>query len=495
MGDIRDIIRGALSSLFGFGGRLFARAILMIFAGHWYGMSVVGGLGQVAAITEIAATFGVLGLKRSLLDMLSYRAERGQSIEQRLVEAIILSVGLGLILSVIMIFAWPFIEPQTARILPLLFLGIPAIVLTEVALSAIKFKRVIKWDVLSRGITEPWSFLILAVIFYKIGLTQTGLVMAYCGSLIISALTVGIGLCSVYGVRSLLSARPKLANILKIPKQSLPVGLTDLGVMMLRRVDILVLGVFVPQNVTGIYYILQQLATIPQRVNNLFEPMVSPVIARLHNQYKKEGIRANLVSICRWIFIIQLALSIPMVLFGDFILSWFGPGFSAGIVSLAIILLAELIDGSFITTETALLYAQPKLPQWILFIGLVVEVIMIALCSHLWGLEGAAIGFLLGIITITLGRLLMLKRKMGIMVLTPDYFSTVIIGAVMTAVLIVARVLAQGHHGLWMVFAIFIALTLYVYLTRAFSLTKTDKIIWRAFTHKKSKRSHRRESR
>ncbi len=75
LADIRDLIRGAFASLFGFGGRLFARAMLMVLAGRAFGIEALGHLGQIAAITEIMAALCVLGLKRSLLDMLSLEAK------------------------------------------------------------------------------------------------------------------------------------------------------------------------------------------------------------------------------------------------------------------------------------------------------------------------------------------------------------------------------------------------------------------------------------
>jgi len=486
LADIRDIIRGALSSLFGFGGRLVARAILMVVAGRWFGMSELGVLGQVAAITEITAAIGVLGLKRSLLDMLSHKQEHGMSVEKRVVEALILSTGVAFILSGLLYFVWPVFVPEITALKGLLFFAVPAIVFTEVALSAIKFKRVIKWDVLSRGFAEPWGFLVLAIVIYQLGLVHTGLVMAYVGSILISVCTVGFGLVQTYKLTALRKAHPSMKTMLSLPKQSAPTGLTDLGVMMLRRVDILVLGLFVPTAGTGIYYMVQQLATIPQKVNSLFEPMTSPVLARLHNQFNTDRIRASLQSVCRWIFIIQLAMSVPMIVYGDSLLSIFGPAFAIGSICLTFILIAELIDGSFITTETALLYAYPKIPPIIIIFGLLLEIIAIAILSHFWGVNGAALGFLIAIIMITAGRLFMLKKKMSINVLGTMYLLPLGFALLMAICLYGLRVWFGVEHVLYNLLWVGVALTGYAYLIRTFALMKSDKILWRAFTHKKT---------
>ena len=122
---------------------------------------------------------------------------------------------------------------------------------------------------------------------------------------------------------------------------------------------------------------------------------MSPVIARLHNRKNGDGIRSNLIAVCRWIFIIQLGLTIPMVIFGDKLLSLFGPEFAIGALVLTAVLAAELINGTFLTAETALIFEKPKIPPTLLVMTLIVEVTLIAFLSAQWGTHGAAVGFLM----------------------------------------------------------------------------------------------------
>ncbi len=487
LADIRDIFRGAVSSLFGFGGRVIARAILMVVAGRWFGMAEVGVLGQVAAITEMAAAFGVLGLKRSLLDMLSEDFEHGRMVEKRVVEALLLATVVGILLSGILFFLWPVFIPALGPVRWLLLLAIPAIVFTEVALSAIKYKRIIRWDVLSRGFTEPWGFLGLTLVLLGLGQIHNGLVMAYTGSVLISVLTVAIGLVKTYG-GSLARARPSLSRMLAMPGRSLPTGMTDLGVMMLRRMDILILGLFVPDSGTGLYYMVQQLATIPQKINALFEPMMSPVIARLHNQFKPERIRANLVGICRWIFILQIGLTVPMIVFGDKLLALFGPEFAAGWLCLSLVLVAELIDGSFITCETPLLFTRPKIPPLVILTGLVVEAVAIALLSRYFGVTGAATGFLIALLTISIGRLWALAHYLHIRVINRNYILPALLAAGFALLLYGLRQTLGAEHAVLVSFGTLFGLTMFLYLIKIMAMTKSDRIILRAFTQRSLKK-------
>ncbi len=488
LSDVRDLMRGALASLFGFGGRLVARAMLMILAGRAFGIEALGYLGQIAAITEIAAALCVLGLKRSLLDMLSLAAKNGNPPEKRIVEAIGISLCASLVVSTILFFAWPLISPQSQSVLPFLFFALPGIVFMEIALSAVKFKRIIKWDVWARGIAEPWGFLALAFGFYLWGVADSNhLIMAYAGSIFIGAACAGIGLVHTYGFRPLLASKPRIASFPAIFKQCAPVGLTDMGNMMLRRIDLVVLSIFVGPQGVGLYYMVQQLATIPQRVNALFEPMMSPIIARLHNAVDAKAIGAHLVGVCRWVFIIQIGLTIPMMVFGDMLLGLFGPEFVVGGLVLATILFAELVDGSFITTETPLVYAHPKIPPLLLVLTLLIEVVAIAVLASLWGVQGAAFGFLLAITSLSGLRLYMLKKHLGISVLGLNYLLPFCIGGLIGGGLLLVRHWLDPMQAVWVIACIVMALGVFVYLIKSFALTKTDRRLYRNWSKRRTK--------
>lgn len=485
LGDVRDVVRGAVASFFGFGGRLIARAILMVIAGRAYGIEALGVLGQVAAIAEIAAAIGVMGLKRGLLDILSFQTENGGRAAPRIVEALGVSVFFGFLISMALLFVWPYVLPNHAEVSSLLFFAVPAIVFTEVALTAIKYKRVIKWDVWARGIIEPWGFLLLAIVLLLAGAVGGGLVMAYVGSTLLSAVCAGLGLARCYGVRALVQSNAQFSNWLSIPIKSAPVGITDMGVMMLRRVDLIVLSIFVGPQGAGLYYMVQQLATVPQKVNALFEPMMSPVIARLHNRMDAGKIRSNLIGVCRWILILQLAISIPMVVFGDYLLSIFGAEFAVGGAVLAVILLAELIDGSFATVETPLVFAKPKIPPMLIFITLIIEVAVIAALSSIWGVEGAAAGFLIAITCLAAGRLYMLKKHLDINVIHSGYILPIAFAVAVSASLAILRRWIEPYQYALIAACFFAGIVGFIYLIKLFALTNADRVLFRVLIQRR----------
>lgn len=423
--DIKDILRGALASLGGFGGRMLARLVLMLVAGHLYGAASLGLLGQVAALTEIIAAAATMGLKRTLLDLLSGKEAEEQAL--KIIKEALMAALLAAFLGAFLLAAlWPLLFPAPS--MPLLLLGaIPSIVIAEVGGAAIRFKRIIRWEVIARCVFEPWGFLLGALTFYYTGLTETGLVAAYAFSCVMAACGILIGLHKVFGARALIGTTFNPTALYRIPLYSLPAGITDMGVMMFRRLDILILSTVAGHDTTGIYYMAQQIVTIPHKIHQLFDPMITPVIARLHHGLKRDVIAAKLAGFCRWTFTLQLALTVPIAIFGDHLMALFGDQFAPGAIVLAFLLFAELMDGSFALTETTLLFARPGLPPRLVSTALAIEILTVAGLASLWGETGAAIAFAIAMSSLALARLFFIKQQLGIRIIGVPFMPPIII--------------------------------------------------------------------
>ena len=473
--DIKDILRGALASLGGFGGRMVARLALMVIAGQLYGASAVGLLGQVAAITEIMAAVAVLGLKRSLLDMMSAKTANGNAssiAKAALISSLILASFMSFILGLI----WPLLFHDTP--MPaLLYLAVPCIVFAEVGGTAIRFLRIIRWEVIARSILEPWTFFLAALFLFWGGSTETGLLAAYAISAVGAATGIAIGLQRAFGWKGLLTANLDVRSLYRIPVQSFPVGVTDIGIMMFRRIDILVLSLVVGHQATGIYYMAQQIVTVPHKTYQLFEPMMSPVLAKLHHADDRALISAKLAAFCRWIFTLQLALTIPFVIFSGELLGLFGDQFAAGAMVLAVLLIAELLDGSFALGETALVFAKPSLPPRLILGALTIEVVSIYLFASLWGASGAAVGFFLSVTWLAAARLFMLQKHLSIRILSRAFLPPSLFGSLIAGFLLIVRQFVPMDE-----FAVFgpatvISVILFLAMVRMMALTPADKSI------------------
>jgi hypothetical protein len=62
--------------------------------------------------------------------------------------------------------------------------------------------------------------------------------------------------------------------------RNVPVAAADVVEWASRRIDLAVLGAFLPASFVGIYYAAQQVATLPAKLKTSFEPVLGPAITR-----------------------------------------------------------------------------------------------------------------------------------------------------------------------------------------------------------------------
>jgi O-antigen/teichoic acid export membrane protein len=474
--DIRDILRGAAASLGGFGSRLIARLVLMVVAGTLYGAAPVGILGQVAAIVEILAAVGTMGLKRSLPHMLSESADTNQQL-QIIKCALGVSLLLALSMSGLLHLVWPLLFPDV-DMPALLLLVVPSLVFAEVVGGAIRFKRIIRFEVLARCVFEPWSFLLAAVALYFIGYREEGLLLAYAISMLAAAVGLGIGLATSYPMRAMLAV-PVNKNLAgRVVHRSVPMGMTELGVIMLRRLDILLLSLVAGHQATGVYYIAQQIVTVPHKIHQLFEPMMSPVLAKLHHAGEVRTTQAKLAGLCRWVFTLQLALTVPFVAFSDELLGLFGDGFAIGGLVLACLLVAELFDGSFALSEIALVYAKPAVPPRLVMAVLGIELVAVYYLGAHWGAEGAALGFLVAMVFFAAAKLISLRKVLGISIVDVAYLPPFALAACFLALLLTLKGQVNFQAPSAILGSIILSVALYLWAISKIAITKQDRAIW-----------------
>jgi O-antigen/teichoic acid export membrane protein len=132
-----------------------------------------------------------------------------------------------------------------------------------------------------------------------------------------------------------------------------------------RKLDIFILGTFAPPSAVGIYYVAQQVASLPQKLKTSFEPILGPVITR----NLKEGNHAAIVrQVCQvgfWITAAQAGIALALGIPGKGVMGLVGPNFVAGTGALALLLLAEVVAATAVVSEAALIYVARMRNLWI----------------------------------------------------------------------------------------------------------------------------------
>jgi len=191
--------------------------------------------------------------------------------------------------------------------------------------------------------------------------------------------------------------------------------------------DILILGTVSGPEVTGVYYMAQQVATVPEKIRYVFEPMVAPVVAQARNRSgpsessgRSDGSSRRseewrqIPLVCRWILTLHLALLPALFVFGGDLLGLLGPGFEVGALVLIFLVLGELADGSFALSELPAIFYRPRVPPLIIGATLVFEGAAVAFFASHFGAPGAAAGFMLAMLGLAVGRAMFARNAFGI---------------------------------------------------------------------------------
>ena len=184
--DTRDIARGASANALG----VIARTLLVAFyvmLARFYGAELTGLFLLSRASIEMLSKLGLLGMDRAILarGAMNHAAQD----EAALYRAVAQALTFGLLASVTMScllqgLATPisrFVEqPELVTPLKIMAWSIPFLLVSAVFLFATRSLRVMRYEIYTKSVLEPFVLLVLGILFYFIGLGIEGLAAAIC---------------------------------------------------------------------------------------------------------------------------------------------------------------------------------------------------------------------------------------------------------------------------------------------------------------------------
>ena len=350
--DIAALAKGGRTNVFGFLLRLAARIPFLFIAGRLYGPEALGRFAYALLIVEFVAQLASLGLRRGLAELLS-RDDRPHA---HIVADAMLPAMVAAALGAVVLIAVPQIMfPNSGingldRFLPLVIF---AIVATDLALAALAYRFDIVSTVRARAIVEPWTISIAAGVFYFYS-ARDGLILAYVVSLLAALLFALWPLWRSYGLPW--GWIPSLSRSYGIARRNLPLAAADAAEWGSRRLDLAILGLFASPAVVGIYYVAQQVASLPQKLKTSFDPILGPVITRNLQTKNYAEIARQVGQVGFWIIAAQAGIALALGIPGQAVMGLVGPQFVGGTGALAFLLAAEVAAATAVVSESALVY-------------------------------------------------------------------------------------------------------------------------------------------
>ncbi len=368
--DIAALAKGGRTNVFGFGLRLIARLPFLFIAGQLYGATALGRFAYAVIVVEFAAQVATLGLKRGLAQQLrSSDQPQVHVVWDALLAAFIASAIASALLMLFPQAMFPNSERHGADfLLPLIIFGIAG---ADVALAALAYQHNIAATVRARAIVEPWTISIAAgaLAFYS---TRDGLMMAYVVSVVAGLAASLIPLFRSYGVPHGWTPHPGRA--MQVARQNVPLAAADAIEWGSRRLDVAILGWFVAPYWVGVYYVAQQIASLPQRLKTSFDPILAPVLTERLAQKDYAAVAKQVRQVGFWIIAAQAGIALALGLPGGALMGLIGTAFAGGALALGFLLLAEVVAATAAVSEAALVYVARHRNLMISMLMIVIQV-------------------------------------------------------------------------------------------------------------------------
>jgi O-antigen/teichoic acid export membrane protein len=400
--DLAALARGGRINFLGFCVRLAARLPFLFIAGRVYGAEALGRFAYAILIVEFAAQLATLGLKRGLAQQLAHTDKPHVCITWDAL--LVAAVGSALFMGLLMLFPQAmFPNSRITGLEWLLPITIIALAWSDIMLAALAYRNDVTSTVRARAIVEPIIISAAALAWAYIS-TRDGLIIAYVLSMVGALVASIIPFVKSYGMPR--GWRPEPAALWKMARRNIPVAAADAVEWGSRRVDIAVLGLFFSPTVVGIYYVAQNVASLPAKLKTSFDPILGPVIARNLKDGDNQAVAKQVRQVGFWVIGAQLGVALALAIPGEAVMGLVGPAFVSGTAALAFLLAAEVVAAMAAVSEAALIYVARhrnmliSLAMLALEAGLAIVAILVMQRLELpvmWQATGPAIGLLLAL--------------------------------------------------------------------------------------------------
>ncbi len=350
--EIDALAKGGRTNIIGFIMRLVARLPFLFIAGRLYGPDRLGTFARAVLFVEVAALLATFGLKRGLAQAIADSDRPHVQIvwDCLVVAAIASGVASAVLLAMPDVLFHGGDPTPLERLLPCI---IVASAWSDIMLAALAYRRNVQATVTARAVIEPWTISIAAGVLYPIA-KHDGLVLAYMLSMIAALAASAVPFVRSYGRPVGWRLHP--GRTLALIRRNAPLAGADALEWGTRNVDRSILFLMFEPRIVGIYWMAQQVASIPGKLKTSFDPILGPVITSSLARGDNQGVASQVRQVGFWILAAQTGLFLMGAIPGEAVMGTVGPQFVAGTAALAFLLLAEAAASTGAVCESALVY-------------------------------------------------------------------------------------------------------------------------------------------
>lgn len=487
---VARVARGAGISSIGQGaGRVLGYVTQSVLA-RTFGPALFGLYTLAIAIVSAANILSQFGLDNGVVRYVAHYRARADLARTRgtIIQATGITFAISLVVAAAMFFgagvlAGVFDEPQLAPVVRTFAFALPFFAVMSILLWATQGFQTVTYATYTQQILRPLIYFVLVVGVYFLGASLIGVAVAYTVSM---AAGVLIGL---YYLRKLFpplldrSVNPKFETR-ALFAVSVPMSISRVTQYANNWTAVLVLGLFQPLGVVGIFQAAFRTATLATLVRFAFNGIFSPIISNLHSREMTEDLGRLYKDVARWTFTGAFGLFLVIVLLAREVLIVFGgQEFTAGWTALVVVAAAQLFSTSVGPSPRML--AMTGNQNVVMVASLFGAGAGVAVCFALipaFGLIGAALGASTAIVTENALTATAVKWRLGFWPYSPQFIKPLAAGLLAAGVAYLFKEVAP-LPGLMPTLAAVGAVfsVLFLALLALFGLSATDKEFLGAF--------------
>jgi O-antigen/teichoic acid export membrane protein len=403
-GDAAHAARGAaVQILTGISQSLMV--VTHVVVARLFGPLAFGTYQTCVAIVDMLTRAGTGGADRGMLRYVAGFRARGEeeSVDRALGTGLRLGWRLAIGLAALLIVAarlrgGALFGAGVAAVLPVMA---PVVVLTGTTLILMQASiavRVVRVNLLVRGLAEPALLLVMALGAWALGGGARALGGAHA---VAAALTAGTALALVgglFGYRRFWRAlrAPALPGFARF---TIPLGLGEMLNAILQRADVVIITRFLGAEAAAYYVAGEFLSRTIANVRYAFDSVVAGLLSEALHRGERTRLRYNLRLMTRWVITATLPLAITVVAVRHDLLALYGPAFQRAADPMIVLIGAQVVSACLgLGPWTLVVAGRSRVLLAANLLGAIVNVSLGLVLVPRLGLMGGAISALVTVI-------------------------------------------------------------------------------------------------
>jgi len=365
------------------------------------------------SIIVIIAMAASLGLNEGIVRYISFFLGKDDAGRAKgvLISSLKLVSFSSVILAVILFFSAEFLaqrvfsKPEIALPLKIFSLAILPLALGRIFTAGLQAIQLVKFRILVENAVRPLVLLVILALLLVTGISGVNYVIgSYIGSIVVGCALAAVLLIRTYPALMSSGISP-IYEYNQLLKFSLPLFGVGVLTFVVERIDIFMLGYFMPSEQVGVYGATARTANIVLLPFTAFALIFLPLVAAYHGKEEMGKILLLFKLVTKWIVTMSLPLFIILSLFSGEIMLVFGPSFPMGRICLILLCcgwMCQNLGGP--ANGLIMMTGHSRLNLINYLIICVSDIILNILLIPRYGIEGAALATAISMALISLIR-------------------------------------------------------------------------------------------